>query len=212
MARLDAIGLTRLIGATGDSPLPAWQAMLALWQLPADSITVDPAGPCATGANPEIHCVQGNASLDTLLALDRPVLLRLHDAGADAWALLLGADARRARIRIGERTLDIDRVQLMARWNGRYASLWRGPAMLASAPRLDTSGPAVDWVRQQVAAGCQRSCRDALRRHPARRCHHPATGARTACGRHRRTVDVDVTGQRIAWPTAVARTGLSRCH
>jgi general secretion pathway protein A len=153
IARLDATGLTRLIGATGDSPLPAWQAMLALWQLPADSITVDPAGPCTPAADAEVHCVQGDASLDTLLALDRPVLLRLHDAGADAWALLLGADARRARIRIGQRTLDIDRVQLLARWNGRYASLWRGPAMLASTPRPDASGPAVDWLREQVLPG-----------------------------------------------------------
>lgn len=149
----DATALTQLIRITSDTPLPAWQAMLALWQLPADSITVDPAGPCRSAANTDVHCVQGSASLDTLLALDRPVLLRLHDAGTDAWALLLGADARRARIRIGERTLDIDRVQLMARWDGPYASLWRGPAMLASTPRLDTSGPAVDWVRQQVLPG-----------------------------------------------------------
>ena len=151
--RLDAIGLTQLIGSTGDTPLPAWQAMLALWQLPADSITVDPTGPCSPAADPTIHCVQGTATLETLLALDRPVLLRLHDANTDAWALLLGADARRARIRLGERSLDIDRVQLLARWNGRYASLWRGPAILASVPRLDTSSPAVDWLRQQVLPG-----------------------------------------------------------
>ena len=154
VARLDAAGLTRLITASGDTPLPAWQAMLTLWQLPADSITVDPAGPCSpTASYPEVHCVQGSASLDTLLALDRPVLLRLHDASTDTWALLLGADVRRARIQIGERTLDIDRVQLLARWNGSYASLWRGPAMLATMPKLDSSGPAVDWVRTQVLPG-----------------------------------------------------------
>ncbi|MDI1253934.1 ExeA family protein [Thermomonas sp.] len=147
---LDATGLTQLIGATGDTPLPGWQALLELWQLPADSITVDPAGPCRPATNPEIHCVQGDANLDTLLAVDRPVLLRLRDAGSDAWALLLGADVRRVRIRIGEHTHDIDRVLLLARWNGRYASLWQGPAMLGSAPRPGTSGPAVDWLRLQL--------------------------------------------------------------
>ncbi|MGV8942978.1 AAA family ATPase [Thermomonas sp.] len=151
--RLDATGLNQLITATGDTPLPAWQAMLALWQLPADSITVAPDGPCSPASNPEIHCVQGTASMETLLAIDRPVLLRLHAAGTEAWALLLGADARRARLHLGERTLDIDRVQLLARWNGRYASLWRGPAMLASTPRVATSSAAVNWVRQQVLPG-----------------------------------------------------------
>ncbi|MFS8137533.1 MAG: AAA family ATPase [Thermomonas sp.] len=151
--KLDAASLTQLIGAAGDTPLPAWQALLALWQLPADSITVDPAGPCTPAANPAIHCLDGNASLDSLLALDRPVLLRLHDANTDAWALLLGADARRARMRIGQRSLDIDRVQLLARWNGRYASLWRGPDVLASPPLLDTRSPSVDWLRQQVLPG-----------------------------------------------------------
>ena len=54
---------------------------------------------------------------------------------------------------IDERTLDIDRVQLLARWNGRYASLWRGPAMLATTPRPGTRGPAVDWLREQVLPG-----------------------------------------------------------
>ena len=151
--KLDTSDLAMLIATTGGSPLPAWQAMLTLWQLPADSITVDPAGPCTPAANREVHCVHGTASLNTLLAMDRPVLLRLNDASTDAWALLLGADARRARIRLGEQTLDIDRVQLLARWNGRYASLWRGPSMLASTPRPGTSGPAVDWVREQVLPG-----------------------------------------------------------
>ena len=153
IAQLDATDLTQLIGATGDTPRPGWRALLEQWQLPADSITVDPAGACTPLTNPEIHCVQGDASLDTLLAVDRPVLLRLRDAGAHAWALLLGADARRVRIRIGERTHDIDRVLLLARWNGRYASLWQGPAMLGSAPRPGTRGPAVDWLRQKVLPG-----------------------------------------------------------
>ena len=63
-----------------------------------------------------------------MLALDRPLLLRLQDGGASAWALLLGADARNARLRIGSRTVDVDRVLLQSRWNGDYAALWVGDA------------------------------------------------------------------------------------
>ena len=118
--------------------------------MPAEAITVDPAGPCTPAAQAELHCVQGRARLDTLLALDRPILLRLQDGSARAWAVLLGADARSARVRIGGRTVDLDRVLLQSRWNGDYAGVWRGPAMLAKPPRLDSTGAAVDWIRQQL--------------------------------------------------------------
>jgi len=131
---LDAAALTQLLGITGDTPVPAWQDLLAQWQLPVDSITVDPAGPC-TAASSDVHCVQGRARLDILLALDRPALLRLHAGGAKAWALLLGADARTARLRIGQRTFDLDRMLLQSHWNGEFAALWVGdtPAVPAEA-------------------------------------------------------------------------------
>ncbi|MEO5629494.1 MAG: peptidoglycan-binding domain-containing protein, partial [Thermomonas sp.] len=164
---IDAAGLTQLIGATGDTPVPGWQSMLKAWRLPADSITVDPAGPCSPAAHPEVHCVAGNARLDTLLALDRPVLLRLHDAGAEAWALLLGVDPRRARIRIGGRTQDIDRVLLQSHWKGDFVTLWRGPAMLSTPPLPGGQGEAVDWLWEQVSPGANvapgRAYDDALR-------------------------------------------------
>jgi len=148
---LQADALASLIGATGDTPVPAWQHLLSLWSLPGDAITVDPAGPCATAASADVHCVAGrNNRLEALVALDRPLLLRLADGEASAWALLLGADARRARVRIGSRTVDLDRALLQARWDGRYAGLWRGPAALATAPDVGDAGPAVDWIRARL--------------------------------------------------------------
>ena len=124
---LDAAALTQLLGATGDTPVPAWQALLAQWKLPADSITVDPAGPC-TATRADVHCVQGRARLDTLLALDRPALLRLHAGRANAWALLQGADARKARLRIGARSFELDRMSLQSHWDGAFVALWVGQA------------------------------------------------------------------------------------
>ena len=135
---LDAAALLQLIGATGDTPVPAWEALLAQWTLPADSITVDPAGPC-TPVRDDVHCVQGRERLDTLLALDRPALLRLHAGGANAWAQLLGADARKARLRIGTRTFDLDRLLLQAHWNGDFVALWAGsPPALPTATDIAT--------------------------------------------------------------------------
>ena len=147
---LEAGALTQLLAENAGTPLPAWRHLLGLWSLPPQAITVDPAGPCAA-AQPDVHCVDGSgARLDPLLALDRPLLLRLRGNGTDAWALLIGADARRARLRIGERTVDVDRVLLLSRWSGNYAALWRGPAFLAPPPRPGSSGAAVDWLRTRV--------------------------------------------------------------
>lgn len=150
---MDAAALTQLIGATGNTPLPVWQHLLGLWQLPADAITVDPSGPCTPASTQaELHCVEGRSSrLDTLLALDRPLLLQLAEGRTSAWALLLGADARSARLRIGARTVDVDRVLLQSRWNTRYAGLWRGPASLATPPLPGSRGAAVDWLRQHTS-------------------------------------------------------------
>jgi len=125
---MEAAALAQLIGATGDTPVPAWQSLLGLWELPANSITVDPAGPCTSTAPERVHCVQGRTRLDTLLALDRPALLRLRSGSAEAWALLLGADARAARLRIGARTFEVDRLLLQSTWAGDFVALWVGDA------------------------------------------------------------------------------------
>jgi general secretion pathway protein A len=131
--RLDANALAATIDRSGSSPAPAWEALLGAWTLPASAITVDPASAACTAAIADVHCVQGKSRLDTLLALDRPLLLRLRGQSGDAWALLLGLDARDARIALGGKTFDIDRLALQSAWTGEYAGLWRGaePALPA---------------------------------------------------------------------------------
>ncbi|GAA5011484.1 AAA family ATPase [Pseudoluteimonas lycopersici] len=125
--RLDATALAGAVDAAGASPAPAWEALLGTWTLPASAITVDPASAACTATAADVHCVQGRARLDTLQALDRPLLLRLHGQSGDAWALLLGLDARNARIALSGNTFDIDRLTLQSAWTGEYAGLWRGP-------------------------------------------------------------------------------------
>ena len=127
------------------APAPAWKQLLDQWALPASAITLSSTGTCAP-TQADLHCVQGSARLDTLLALDRPMLLQLHAGQAHPWVLLLGADARNVRLRLGNRDLQLDRSTLLAHWDGRFASLWRGPAVLRDAPDTGTRGPAVDWL------------------------------------------------------------------
>lgn len=98
-----------------------------------NAITVDPAGPCQR-LQDQVHCVQGRSRLDTLLAVDRPILLRLH-ASNTVPEHPAGADARGWRaVELGGQRFDVDRQVLQAQWDGSYAGLWRGPAVLDTPP------------------------------------------------------------------------------
>ncbi len=148
-ARLDATQAQQHFASGPASPLRAWQQLLALWKQPADAITVDASGAC-TSATAGLHCASGRAPLDRLLALDRPVLLPLTANGAQTWALLLGADARRARLQLPDAAVDIDRATLQGAWDGRYYALWQGPTELSPAPVPGASGAGVAWLRTRL--------------------------------------------------------------
>ncbi|KQY51761.1 hypothetical protein ASD14_03470 [Lysobacter sp. Root494] len=146
---LDADALAARIGnAAPASPL-AWKQLLELWKLPSDDLSIGIAASCPFAVSAEAYCLRTRGSLDRLVTQDRPVLLHLRNAARDAWAVLLGADARRARIMLDGRTLDIDRIALSRYWNGEYAALWRGPSNLA-LPVTD-SNPSLPWIRDHLA-------------------------------------------------------------
>jgi general secretion pathway protein A len=150
VTRLDAAQAQQRLANGQTSPLRAWQQLLALWRQPANAITVDAGGACTPVAD-NLHCASGRAPLDRLLALDRPVLLPLDAGGARTWALLLGADARRARLQLADDVVEMERAALQAAWDGRYHALWQGPASLATPPLPGSSGDAVAWLRARLA-------------------------------------------------------------
>jgi general secretion pathway protein A len=137
----------RLQGAD-DAGIPAWSALLKLWNSGADA---NVASACPPAIEAGLYCLRGTATLDKLFAQGRPALLRLRAPnGASDWALLLGADAVRARMQLGEATFDLDRVALQRAWTGEYVALWRGPETLVETPTPDGRGPAVDWVQAHL--------------------------------------------------------------
>ena len=160
----------RLIGADPDG-VPAWQALLTHWQSQADARI---ASACPPAIEPGLYCLRGTATLDKQFAQGRPALLRLRTKDASTWGLLLGADAVRARLLVGEQAFDVERVALQRAWNGEYAAVWRGPEALADTPSADGRGPAVDWVQTHLPdykgpAVLDTAMRDAVRAFQASR-------------------------------------------
>lgn len=146
---LDAAALARRLRAQPASPQDAWRRLLRLWRQPASVVAVNGSGGCRALAA-GVHCSGGRATLERLLALDRPVLLPLRTDGASTWALLLGADARRARLGLDEGAVDIGRDALQQVWDGRYFALWLGPAELPRALAPGSSGAGVAWLRDRL--------------------------------------------------------------
>jgi general secretion pathway protein A len=136
----------RLIGLDTNG-VPAWQSLLSQWKSRADATI---ASSCPPAIEPDLYCLRGTATLDKLFAQGRPALLRLRTRDGATWALLVGADAVRARVQLGTEIVDVDRVALQRAWSGEYASLWRGPEALVETPSADGRGPAVDWVQAHL--------------------------------------------------------------
>jgi general secretion pathway protein A len=109
--------------ASAPSSLPH---LLALWNLPTSVDDLAVAERCAPALAPGVSCLRGELPLDSLLAIGRPVLLRLHDGDAAAWALLLGADVRHVRLELGGERFDLPRAALASFWQGEYWAIWRG--------------------------------------------------------------------------------------
>ncbi|MGN6512070.1 MAG: AAA family ATPase [Lysobacteraceae bacterium] len=127
---------TALAARIADAP-SALPALLAAWQLPRADADIAVATACAPSLAPGVSCLRGRASLDSLVAIGRPVLLRLRAGGHEAWALLRGSDATRVRLQLGEALVDFPRVALPAAWRGDYWAIWR-----------DAAGPLPDDVRR----------------------------------------------------------------
>ncbi len=131
---LDAEAMAQRMATVDPASLPAWQALLAAWQLPTDSADVAIAAQCAPTLAPDVYCLRSHGSLDKLAAIGRPVLLRLRSGDHDAWALLLGIDGLRVRMRLGDAVVDVQRVALQRLWNGEYAALWRAASQSVLPP------------------------------------------------------------------------------
>lgn len=128
----------------------AWQSLLAAWGLPDTPEDARAAAGCAPVLAPGTYCVRGSAHLDRITALGRPVLLQLESGAATAWALLEAGDGGRARLRLGGRSVLVDRAALQRTWPGRYAAIWRSAAVLSPPPARGDAGEAVDWLRARL--------------------------------------------------------------
>jgi general secretion pathway protein A len=141
---LDGEALLQRVQQAAPDASREWQALNARWNSPA-SVRKVSADACPSQPAPGWRCLRSRATLDQLLRVDRPVLLRLRAEPKATWASLLGADAGSVRLSIDGQAFDADRVALASLWNGEYLALWPVPDTLETRFNAGESR-AVAWV------------------------------------------------------------------
>jgi general secretion pathway protein A len=108
--------------------------------------------PCREAKALGLRCRTARGSLDELRQLDRPALLRLRDdQGREVQATLTALSAAGARVVIAGQVRQLTAAALASRWTGHYSLLWRPPAAVPDTLRPGDRGPAVAWLRAQMA-------------------------------------------------------------
>jgi general secretion pathway protein A len=118
----------------------AWNHLLPLWQLPAN--TTDP---CAAALEQQWQCYHTTKlNLPLLRQLGRPGILTLQaDDNTARFALLVEMDDRTATLQADNERQTVSLSSLARRWRGEFATLWRAPDGYTPAARGGATGPAI---------------------------------------------------------------------
>jgi general secretion pathway protein A len=133
-----------LVGADKE----AWQELARLWNIaPGDG------DPCATAEKQQVRCYRtGTATLALIRQLDRPGVLTLRDAAnRSAYVMVSGLSNDTATLIIGGMEQTVPLVVLADYWRGEFSTFWRPPPDYTGAIVDSRSGPAAQWLAQQLA-------------------------------------------------------------
>ncbi len=132
-----------------DQPRPfadaaaGWTALAGLW-----SVTlVEGTDACDQARNLDLLCHEGNASLELLRQLQRPVLLHLGPDRAPVLLLAIGPDLALLSGSGGEHRVSLPTLQ--AAWAGGFSTWWRPPPGWGGGASTAVVG---DWVLQRLTA------------------------------------------------------------
>jgi len=128
----------------------AFAALLSLWGLAQDG--VDGQFDCAASARLGVKCMVGEASWDTLVGFNRPVLITLKDThGRRASVVLASVAGDRVALLAGKHRVVTERAALKPLWSGEYLMLWRPPAVYRRLLASGAQGRDVAWLKGRLA-------------------------------------------------------------
>jgi general secretion pathway protein A len=128
----------------------AFATLFASWHI--DYAPGPEGSACQQAAAAGLRCHYLRGSWNALRLLDRPAIVTLEDRGGAPRHLVVRAlDASTATLAAGARTLQVPIAELDPLWFGEALALWQLPPHGDAMLRPGDRGPAVAWLRGQLA-------------------------------------------------------------
>lgn len=137
------------LAAQPQRALEVWAALLERWDALGSDAALAQA--CPARIRGALRCTRVQASIERLIALDRPAILRLRGDAGEVPANWIGMRGERVVIDLGQGLRELSRDELARWWTGEALYVWREtealPLLLARGDR----GPAVIWLHRQLS-------------------------------------------------------------
>ena len=134
----------------------AMSRLLAVWGI--DYSRAGGAEPCQVARSDGVLCRALAGTWTDLGRYDRPAVIRLRlPTGQEGEVVLIGLGPERARIDLGDRTVDVAPELLQRYWDGQFLLLWRPPITGDLFIGRKASQGANAWLRETLARASSES-------------------------------------------------------
>ncbi len=128
----------------------AFQELFRLWNIPYEANKN--LSPCRQAKAKGLGCLDARSSLNGLLHLNRPAVLKLFDnEGKEFYAALTALQEQTATFVVGNETRKVDVKEIELRWLGDYTMFWRMPPKYQGDIRPGSKGAGVQWLEKHLA-------------------------------------------------------------
>jgi general secretion pathway protein A len=128
----------------------AYAVLFKQWQIPYQPDAK--SSPCEQATAHGLRCLSGSVSLNGLLRLNRPAVLKLFDEKNHAFfATLVSYSGGLATFSVGGKDIVTDADEIGRRWYGDYAMFWKTSLNYTGNIRPGHKGPEAVWIDKQLS-------------------------------------------------------------
>ena len=129
----------------------AFKALFSKWGIATQYRENVP--PCQQAISTGLQCLHEVDNLSSLISLNRPAVLVLHDEKGLEFSIALTAiQGERATVEIGNETRTVELKEIEKKWPGDYTILWNLPPGYQDKIHPGSKGISVVWIDLQLAA------------------------------------------------------------